>query len=418
MPDMATTHPTPEQGNWFLRGVQSAIFYYISLTPCLKWNHKRQRRREARGHPEIITTQPGMIRQPRAFETNEQWAEELMLGPGPPKGWKVDTLLKKLHKTMKSEARSEQGPTSNEAELPTQKTARRPSTSNSDMSKETSEDDSSVAGDSKPTMERRLSNAVENIKDSLRATLHPERWNWIRYDREDEILWGFSERMTRMWNRATSGGHHDPEVGMNTSSHVGSRAGPRSGDPYDYHRARNPEINEFHPPVVSQLPATKDEAAWMMLPPPSAEVMAGKQRPGADMGMRWPICVMGRPDPHHFKPSRATTRPNSLNKRGNLMDNHEDMTHHGPLQRSYEDDLDDPEETEDEEGDDDHGAESVKSSDQSLDEGTAGHYRHHSEPITKPPPIHARPPLTDDIFPAKRDSWQFHYYIPPSPAVS
>src|SRR5689334_14909180 len=88
-----------EPGHWFLRGVQSAIFYYVSFTPCLEYQHKRKRRKEAQAQAEIITTQPGLVRQPGPFQTNETWAEELILGPGPPKGWKIDGLLQKLKKS-------------------------------------------------------------------------------------------------------------------------------------------------------------------------------------------------------------------------------------------------------------------------------------------------------------------------------
>ena len=70
------------------------IFYYVSLTPCIEYKYKRRRKHEAKqaekAEAEIVSQQPGLVRQPRAFQTNEQWAEELMLGPGPPKGWKGD----------------------------------------------------------------------------------------------------------------------------------------------------------------------------------------------------------------------------------------------------------------------------------------------------------------------------------------
>lgn len=46
-----------------------------------------------------------------------------------------------------------------------------------------------------------------------------------------------------------------------------------------YARGRNPSINSLAPPVVSTLPATSEEASWMLQPPPPAKVMEGKQAP-------------------------------------------------------------------------------------------------------------------------------------------
>ena len=51
---------------------------------------------------------------------------------------------------------------------------------------------------------------------------------------------------------------------------------------------------EMHPPVVSQLPSTRENAAWMLLPPPRAAVMEGKVPPDTDAGkMRWPLAIIG-----------------------------------------------------------------------------------------------------------------------------
>jgi hypothetical protein len=153
-----------------------------------------------------------------------------MLGPGPPKPWKPDELLAKVKKTFRSD---ENAPP-------------------------------------RPSMDRRISDAYENVKESLRHTL-PDKWNWRRYDREDENLWGLTDKVTKIWDRVTHRTEED-----------------------DYLRGRIPAINDLHPPVVSQLPATRDEAAWMLLPPPSAAVMNGKARPGDEM-LRRPLCVIGRP---------------------------------------------------------------------------------------------------------------------------
>ncbi|KIX04667.1 uncharacterized protein Z518_05537 [Rhinocladiella mackenziei CBS 650.93] len=403
---MAPAPYTAEPGNWFLRGVQSAIFYYVSFTPCLQFQHKRQRRREAKAQAEIITTQPGTVRQPGPFQTNETWAEELMLGPGPPKGWKGDKLLQKLQKKVtKQPHRLDEAPTSPEipnlqvqpttsstrsSTQPTETSTRRPSSDTNTVASEAdaSGENASRGSQTRPTRERRLSNAMENIKDSLRSTLHPEKWNWKRYDREDEILWGFSERMTRMWNRATSVAHHDEggeRDGRRTSTSRRRRAGTNDSDQYDYHRARHPEVNDLHPPIVSQLPATRDEAAWMILPPPSAAVMAGKKRPGAEVEMRWPLCVIGRPPK---SPGPETSFGKTLS-----------------AEHIDEDEV----EISDEEVEDESGRESQEAE----DSPTPKRIKRLSDPIIKRPlPTYPRSMAGELFVPKRRDSWQFHYVIP------
>jgi hypothetical protein len=240
-------------------------------------------------------------------------------------------------------------------------------------------------------MDRRLSIAMENIKDSLRATLHPEKWNWKRYEREDEVLWGFGERMTRMWNRAVhpeSGDDQEDEG----SPRRRRRAPTNESDRYDYHRARNPELNELHPPVVSQLPATRDQAAWMMLPPPSAAVMAGKKRPGAETEMRWPLAVIG-------KPLKISEPPRQM------------------LATTYSREALDFESPEDEVGisDTDLETNSVDyffGPEMTPQEAFSTKLKHMSDPIIRPPAIYTKAPFYDDtLVPKRRGSWHLHYYI-------
>ncbi len=85
-----------------------------------------------------------------------------------------------------------------------------------------------------------------------------EGWNKRRYQREDEVLWGLEEQDTK-------------SIGMTPVSRTGS------GNKYQYY-ARNPAINDLHPPVVSTQPRDKTETQWMLQPPPKAELMAGKVR--------------------------------------------------------------------------------------------------------------------------------------------
>ena len=257
----------------------------------------------------------------------------------------------------------------------------------------------------RPPLERRLSNAMENLKDSFRGTLHPPKWNWKRYDREDEILAGFTERVTRMWNRATSGMYHvDQEVGRSgeggePSTYRRKRSSTNGSEGYDYHRARNPEVNDLHPPVVSQLPNTRAEAAWMLLPPPSAAVMEARTRPAAEPEMRWPLCVVGRP-PKDAEPKKSlaqTLSREQINLRdfapSNDAEDEDGNVSSASVARS------------------EHG--SVGDSEIRPENVSPARLKHLSDPIIRPPPIHPASRIAGDLFiPKRRDSWQFHYVIP------
>lgn len=89
--------------------------------------------------------------------------------------------------------------------------------------------------------------------DAERQKRSGEGWNRRRYQREDEVLWG-------------TGGDSMSEV-ISRSSASGS-----------YYVARNPAVNDLHPPVVSTQPTHPSETKWMLQPPPSARIMEGKER--------------------------------------------------------------------------------------------------------------------------------------------
>lgn len=336
--------------SWFWRGTQSAIFYYVSCSPWVEYQHKRHRRQEAarseKEKADIITKQPDLVMQPGPFQTNAQWAEEILTGPGPPVGplkrWRKEheKLVKDLLKgytedeaedvKKRAELRSQelgslyktpsvgQNYSGATTTIPVLKSAReiptltvstsapvitgmstsgiRPARSepmspiSEVMSAATEDSSSSEEADptsrARPSMERRLSSAVENIKDTIKG------WNWKRYEREDEILSGFQERLRGMWDKATNYGADGTTEGRRTGRR---RAGTSESEKYDWERTlRNPEINELHPPTVSKLPATRAEAAWMKLPPPSRAVMEGMVRPQDETMQRWPLAVIGR----------------------------------------------------------------------------------------------------------------------------
>ena len=110
-------------------------------------------------------------------------------------------------------------------------------------------------GSSMVTRTTRSTDIMHDEDNSEKSRDSGDGWNRRRYQREDEALWG------------TEGADGD-SLDMSRSA-----SGARS-----YYFARNPAVNDLHPPVVSTAPQHKSETRWMLQPPPSAKVMEGKER--------------------------------------------------------------------------------------------------------------------------------------------
>ncbi|MCJ1357723.1 MAG: hypothetical protein MMC33_007719 [Icmadophila ericetorum] len=216
--------------SWFWRGFQSAVFYYVSCAPCTQYNDKRRRRTESRrtkAEKEAIeATQPEIYRHPSPFSTNIYWREEMALGPGPPK---------KGNKQRGSRAGSSR-------ELTTGSVG----SSTGGSSLDTTLVVDSLEGDGPLDTESRSEIG----------------WNRRRYQRPDEMIWGIDIDPDDPQN---------PSIGLSTLSTVNTTK------TYSY-TARNPAVNDLHPPVVSTHPTKKSETKWMLQPPPSAKIMEGKVR--------------------------------------------------------------------------------------------------------------------------------------------
>ncbi|KAJ5950629.1 uncharacterized protein N7479_009042 [Penicillium vulpinum] len=197
---------------WLFRGAQSAVFYYASCTPCAENVDRHKRRKDAaraqrekekeRRNNEIVSDQPRPFAQPTPFSTNVGWREEIALGPGPP--------ARRGHRNVQ-----------------------RTDSWNTDQSSQLK-------------------------KDKSGGLMHPigEKWKSMRYQREDEPLWGQQE--VRGSSIGFSGrGRADPNE---TSK---------------YYIPRVPPVNDLHTPIVSG-PCSRAETRWMIQPLPSARVMAGK----------------------------------------------------------------------------------------------------------------------------------------------
>lgn len=98
-------------------------------------------------------------------------------------------------------------------------------------------------------------------KDKSGGLMHPIAERWKRYQREDEPLWG------QDWGQEVRG----------SSIGFSGRGRAIEEEPSKYYMPRAPPINDLHPPIVSG-PISRADTRWMLQPPPSAKVMAGKER--------------------------------------------------------------------------------------------------------------------------------------------
>lgn len=105
-----------------------------------------------------------------------------------------------------------------------------------------------------------------------------EGWNFKRYQREDEALWGHDTQGPgqRIMDAIAKAGSTAGRLIESRLSRSGISA--EEENPKSYYLAKNPPVNDLHPPVVSTSPASKDETRWMLQPPPSAKVMEGKEK--------------------------------------------------------------------------------------------------------------------------------------------
>ena len=207
--------------SWLWRGFQSAVFYYVSCAPCTKFAYQRRRRKDRKRANVDREAEEGGYQHPSPFSTNVYWREEMLLGPGPPvKKKERDKEREKERENMhKSLGTSSSGLTG------------------------ASSTDTTLGPEGREAEQERNSD---------------EGWNRRRYQREDEILWGFD----------------DNDRSSTPSARV-SRAG--TGSSAGHYYARNPEVNDLHPPIVN-TPMDRNQTRWMLQPPPSARVMEGKER--------------------------------------------------------------------------------------------------------------------------------------------
>ena len=214
--------------SWFWRGAQSAVFYYLSCAPCSTFAHQRKRQRaNRRAKAEKNAGEEadvGVYHHPSPFDTNVYWHEEMVAGPGPP----IKRSTKEKGKSDSTRRLNTAGPGS-----------------------------SAGASSADTTMAVSTTDGMTEEKYGGRSS---GDWNHKRYQRPDEVLWGFEDQISE----------RGESIGM-------SAMGPSSTNSLGtYYTARNPAVNDLHPPVVSTPPTNRNEIRWMLQPPPSAKIMAGK----------------------------------------------------------------------------------------------------------------------------------------------
>ncbi|RDL42091.1 Uncharacterized protein BP5553_02070 [Venustampulla echinocandica] len=224
--------------------LQSVAFYVLSCSTCAKISHRRkakvQAKRERAEKQDLETEQPGLYRHPSPFSTNPFWTEEIMMGPGPPK----------------------------------QKADKSSSKNTSQRALNTAGQGSSYAGSTGMSTEAPSSPTTATEASRLSG----DGWNRKRYQREDEALWGVDlqgsgQKIKDAFAKAGSSAGRLLEGRLSKSGPINEE----NPGPY-YLSARNPPVNDLHPPVVSTQPSSRDETRWMLQPPPPAKIMEGKVR--------------------------------------------------------------------------------------------------------------------------------------------
>ena len=247
---------------WFWRGFQSAIFYYISCAPCTKvLDQRKKKQNAARAKAEKLARKAAHAQMeengdqpeydhPLPSSTNPFWDEDIQLGPGPPPKRRNNRHAGGSEGQGKERGSKEKGRKSGSLEM-AKVNGLAPAAKGEDGS-----------NSSKGT---RGSEATDTPMKEVPQIATPDNsdtdWNRRRYQREDELLWGLDDEGDE----------------LNEGSQL-SRIKKSTRGQSKYNYARNPAVNDLHPPVVSTAPTSRSETQWMLQPPPRAKIMEGKER--------------------------------------------------------------------------------------------------------------------------------------------
>ncbi|KAI1846633.1 hypothetical protein JX265_009064 [Neoarthrinium moseri] len=238
----------------FAVAVQSAIFYICACTPCAQAREHRQSKKKAeKAREEKIRIQnenPHLYKQPDPFNTNPYWSEEIMMGPSLPRKKSGPASKNTSQRALNSAGRESRSTTASSIAVGT------------------------VHIGSSPTV---VPEDAESSFSTDMSKTYSDDWNKKRYQREDEELWGreFSLAGHRLMDVIKQAGS---SAGRMLEATLGKDPRPVTEEDRTnfYSPVKNPPVNEYHPPIVSQRPKNKDAAKWMLQPPPPAKVMEGK----------------------------------------------------------------------------------------------------------------------------------------------
>jgi hypothetical protein len=261
----------------YLAALQSALFYVLACTPCNQLHTEHRTRQQARKEREmkerIVLEQPHLYRHPDPFDTNPYWGEEIRMGPSLPKKRKGSDAISKSLSQRRLTAASRDG-------RPSIGTGSSAVISMSEMGSIASPRPSLGPADlpsagSAPTVVPEDYPASPTLSKTISISTSAD-WNYKRYQREDEELWGHEptwsghKLMDAIKQASTSAGRY-------MESKLGLEKQVTDEDRHNFYSTpRNPPVNEYHPPVVSSKPAHRDALRWMLQPPPPAKVMEGK----------------------------------------------------------------------------------------------------------------------------------------------
>lgn len=224
------------------RGIQSAIFYYLSCAPCAEARYRRKRKEEAaRGRVEreaLHAEMPHLYRHPSPSSTNPHWHTEISAGPALSSRGKrrTNNTADASHKNLKTSMTQ----VSNDSNIP----------SSVDLS-------------------LRSRGSRDGRNDS--------KFNFKQYQREDEETWSGAPVGTF----SDVGSLNGSGISRPQRARTRDSANDRSYDGY-----KNPPLNDLHPATVTRI-RSREEAKWLMAPPPTADFMSGRdlgQRSRSDSG--------------------------------------------------------------------------------------------------------------------------------------
>ncbi|KAK0274085.1 hypothetical protein LTR91_017791 [Friedmanniomyces endolithicus] len=210
------------------RGIQSVVFFYLSCAPCTDARYRKRRKQEAHrdrlDKADLEAQMPNLYRHPLPSSTNPHWQAEIALGPVP------TSRGGKRKATPSSEHQRGNGG------LKTSGT--------------TSRDGSEVASS---TNVGRLRTPDER---------NDSKYSFGQHQRRDEDQW-------------YSTGGETPLRSFMDGSMPSRPAKAHTKTSSSYLASGNPPINDWHPATVTKV-SSREEVAWMLQPPPIAEVMSGK----------------------------------------------------------------------------------------------------------------------------------------------